>query len=61
MRDSNDRDSYGDFEAYIDQGRQQPERLGGKPEYKRKQTTKRGAAPTSYNGIHRRRKRRMMW
>jgi hypothetical protein len=61
MRDTNDRDDDLDFETYIDEGRKQPERVGGKPEYKRKKLARRGMAPTSYNGIHRRRKKRVMW
>ena len=61
MRDSNDRDDYAAFEAYIDEGRKQPERIGGKPEFKRKKIARRGSAPTSYNGMHRRRKKRVMW
>ncbi|MEX2186356.1 MAG: hypothetical protein WD875_06170 [Pirellulales bacterium] len=61
MRDTNDRDDNLELEAYIDEGRKQPARVGGKPEHKRKAITRRGAAPTSYNGMHRRRKKRVMW
>lgn len=66
MRHTNDSASDQDFEdqelpSFLNHGREQPQRAGGKPEYSRKKFPKRGAAPTSYNGIHRRRKKRVMW
>jgi hypothetical protein len=61
MRDTNDRDNDQDFDRHVDQGRQPPERVGNKPQYKRKTSSRAGSVPTSYNGMHRRRKKRVMW
>ncbi len=61
MRGTNDRDDNLELESDVYEGRKQPERVGGRPEHKRKATTRSGAAPTSYNGMHRRRKKRVMW
>ncbi len=66
MRHTNDSGNDQGFEdeglpSFLEHGTAQPQRSGGKPEYKQKKFPKRGAAPTSYNGIHRRRKKRVMW
>lgn len=61
MRDTEDRDDGLDYGLFSDQRRQPPERAGSRPEFKRKKQGRTGTAPTSYNGIHRRRKKRMMW
>ena len=61
MRDTEDRDDELDYGFFSQQRRQQPERIGNRPEYKRKKHGRSGTTPTSYNGIHRRRKKRIMW
>ncbi len=45
----------------VEQGRLQPERAAPKAQNKRINYGRRGIAPTAYNGIHRRRKKRIMW
>lgn len=61
MRDTDDRNDDLDYGQLFESRRQQPERTGSKPEYKRKKQGRTGVAPTSFNGMHRRRKKRVMW
>jgi hypothetical protein len=61
MRDTENRDDDLNFGEIFNGRRQQPERTGSKPEFKRKKQGRTGTAPTSFNGIHRRRKKRVMW
>jgi hypothetical protein len=61
MRDTDDRDDDLDFGQFVGQRRAQPERVGNTPQFKRKKPSRTGSVPTSYNGMHRRRKKRVMW
>lgn len=45
----------------IERGRQQPGKIKPNLKHQAAKYARRGAAPTIFNGIHRRRKRRIMW
>ena len=58
-RDQDDYENMDENEA--GDNRPKMERINGKGAQKRISFARRGAPPTVYNGLHRRRKKRIMW
>lgn len=63
MRDNVDseRDDESSLPAYLQYSRNKPANNSSKKRQARTSYGQRGAAPTAYNGLHRRRKKRIMW
>jgi hypothetical protein len=62
MQRFDDYDMDNGAEGYAaDRGRQYPTKIKPNLKHQTPKYARRGATPTAYNGIHRRRQRRIMW